>query len=234
VNKNYSDWKGWYEEDFGKFSTRESRYFSYQLKRAFPNRHEKLSILEIGFGNGAFMGWAKSVNYQIIGVEENFVLTEYAEKKGFVTYNNLNLVEKNYKFDLIVGFDVLEHIDTEDLIEFLLTLKSKLSKKGRMIFRFPNAESPLGLVYQNGDITHKNFLGVSKIFQLCKIIDLEIVCSGARLPWYERKIRSRFTALLATVIRLILEYLVGHLYVGKRISLEPNELVILRLKNDLT
>ncbi len=190
-------------------------------------------ILEIGFGNGAFMGWAKSVNHQIIGVEENFILVEYAEKKGFVTYSNLNLVEKNYKFDLIVGFDVLEHIDAADLTDFLLALKSKLSKKGRMIFRFPNTESPLGLVYQNGDITHKNFLGVSKISQLCKIIDLEIVCSGARLPWYERKIRSRITALLATMIRSILEFLVGHIYVGKRISLEPNELVILRHKKTI-
>jgi 2-polyprenyl-3-methyl-5-hydroxy-6-metoxy-1,4-benzoquinol methylase len=231
MNIEYQNWKGWKDENFGKFSSRGSRYYSYHIKRAFSNRNDSLSILEIGFGNGEFLGWARDQKHKVIGIETNPILLKCALSNNFEVFENLKLIDKNIKFDLIIGFDIIEHIDKNTLIELILGFKEQLSENGRMIFRFPNTQSPLGFFYQNGDITHENMLGLSKLSQICALCNLHIVSNGSRLPWYRKKIISVIPALIGSIMRITIESVIGYLYLGKRISFEPNELVVIKHKN---
>jgi len=57
-------------------------------------------------------------------------------------------------FDVIVVFDVLEHLTLEEILIFLDRAKQLLVTGGVIIARVPNCASPYGLAYQNGDFTH--------------------------------------------------------------------------------
>lgn len=58
-------------------------------------------------------------------------------------------------FDLITGFDIVEHFRKDELFEFLDALYCALKPGGRLILQTPNAESPWGMTMRYGDLTHE-------------------------------------------------------------------------------
>ncbi len=52
------------EKDFGIFSKEEGSYFSKEFLPYVKNK--EINILEIGFGSGDFLSWAKSLNFKIL------------------------------------------------------------------------------------------------------------------------------------------------------------------------
>lgn len=68
------------------------------------------------------------------------------------------LAENAGKLDLVVAFDVMEHMTREQLLVLFDTLAALLKSGGHVLARFPNAQSPLGCVTQNGDWTHRSAL----------------------------------------------------------------------------
>jgi 2-polyprenyl-3-methyl-5-hydroxy-6-metoxy-1,4-benzoquinol methylase len=223
----YVGWKHWKPEDFGRFSENERTYFDWHLKRACAQSPARLRILEIGFGNGSFMGWARQLGHDVSGVELSEELVQRARLAGFDAATDLREFPETTAFDLIVGFDVIEHIDLENLKSWLQTLASRLAPEGRMMFRFPNAESPLGAVYQNGDITHVTRLGVSSMRQICGLTGLELICSGNTLPWRAMPLKKRPRQLVAHLVRRFIEWILARNLYGHWVNVAPNELVVL-------
>jgi SAM-dependent methyltransferase len=69
-------------------------------------------------------------------------------------------------FDRIIAMDVLEHFSPEEAHTLLTLLKAHLNPGGRLILKVPNASSPWGLQYQNGDMTHRTAFTPTCVNQL--------------------------------------------------------------------
>lgn len=179
--KSYLGWKGWDEENFGKVGDLETCYFDAELKRASLDLQRKIEVLEIGFGNGSFLAYVKNRGWNAVGTEINGVLVEMATRRGLnaIHSDDLNTLKEG-SFDLVVAFDVLEHISPDHLLDFVRSLLRMLKPGGVLLARFPNADSPFGLLNQNGDITHLTAIGLGKVRYLARELDAKLVFFGGQ------------------------------------------------------
>ena len=165
MNNNYTNWKEWDSNDFGKESNLDSAYYKNILNLLKFKKNFK--VLEIGFGNGSFLGFSSRKGFDISGIEINENLVELAINKNFTAYSSIDKINANIKFNLIVLFDVLEHIPGDEVEQFLNKLNAHLEDSGLIFLRFPNGSSPLGLDNQHGDVTHCNIVTMPKLNYWC-------------------------------------------------------------------
>lgn len=161
---DYIKWKGWVEgSSFSRLSRGDSDYFDAELREARRGREVK-DVLEVGFGNGTFLGHARARGWNAVGLELLPELVEEARAAGFEAHPAEALQTlPEASFDAVVAFDVFEHIDPDESVDFLRSCRRLLRPGGAIVLRYPNADSPLGLPYQNGDPTHVNAIGVFKL-----------------------------------------------------------------------
>ena len=229
MDDTYARWKSWDAEAFGLWSPADARYFGWHLERALPGR-QALQVLEVGYGNGRFLGWLQSRGHRVSGVEANPLLVQRARDAGITAQERLDQLEAEARFDLVAGFDVLEHVPLSELPGFLQQLAALLRPGGRLLFRFPNAESPFGLRSQHGDITHVSALGASAMRQVCTAVGLQLEHSGDLLPWRAQPAGRRLGALFAQLSRRAFEWRLRKSYGLERgIDLAANETVVLRV-----
>ena len=173
---NYIAWKDWSEEPFGTLNKNAKCYFRAELKHAGIDSNKPLKVLEIGFGNGEFLAYAREQNWCIEGVEVNTKLLEQGKSAKFSVHQgpSLDKLETGH-YDLVVAFDVLEHISQDQIEGFLLAIKRVLKTSGCFLARFPNGDSPLGLIAQNGDVTHNNFIGSGKVRYYSSLVGMKIL-----------------------------------------------------------
>lgn len=206
IYKSYSVGKNW-SENFGLLDDHTKRYYDAELKKVTSNLDNKtIKVLEIGFGNGGFLTYARDRNWDICGVEINNDLVTIAKENGFYVSDSICFFNDE-EFDLIVAFDVLEHIPSSDIILFLNTIKSKMKKNGYFMARFPNADSPIGMRNQNGDITHVNAIGTEKIIQISRICNLEIDYLGGETQLI---IVKKLSQTIFNLFRIFLGRLIGY------------------------
>lgn len=224
----YSQWKGWDPADFARFSAYDARYFSWHVQRALAQPRTPIQALEVGFGNGRFMGWLRAQGHAVMGVETNSRLVDVARGAGFSAEPDVSAVGPALRFDLIAAFDVLEHVPPASTQVFISRLAARLNPCGRLLLRFPNAESPFGLWMQHGDVTHVNAVGLSKVCQLCTECGLRLLHSGETLPWHQQPASRRIGALLAGLQRKAFEARLRKMYqLPRGIDLSTNQLVVL-------
>lgn len=186
--ENYDDeyrkWKSWNNSSFGNLTRFDIIYFDSELAKAKRNFRTDSSVLEIGFGNGSFLTYAKQKQWQVVGTEANDELVAVAREAGFSVRQAADMSAFDHdSFDLVVAFDVLEHIPQEELPAFLTTISQILKKGGMFVARFPNGDSPFGLANQNGDITHVTSLGSAKVNYLMQRADFDILSvAGEAMP----------------------------------------------------
>jgi SAM-dependent methyltransferase len=171
----YMSWKGWDADGFGVLSRGDSDYFSRETRDAIQ-RGSVPRVLEIGFGNGTFLAYCRSVGWSVTGTELLPELVELATEAGYraVAADRLDTLA-DASFDLVVAFDVFEHIPPEHSIAFLTQLASKLRDDGRILLRYPNADTWIGNPFQHGDVTHVNAIGALKMEYYAGEANLEIV-----------------------------------------------------------
>lgn len=125
----------------------EGRYFTdilnWAQKKFFEEKITYKRLLEIGIGNGVFLNKAKEKGYEVYGidlVQENikFAKEKFGLENIFCTSLNEFKKETNLKFDIIVFFDVLEHI--KEPITFIQDIKELLKERGIIILSVPNRE----------------------------------------------------------------------------------------------
>jgi SAM-dependent methyltransferase len=203
---DYFAWKGW-QQPFA-WMPEEGRYFAAELGISPAG----LDILEIGFGSGSFLGWARDHGARVVGSELTAASIAAAEAAG------VPLVPPDFErgesvaaesLDVIVAFDVFEHIRPEILPEKLGACARALRPGGRLVLRFPNGQSPFGLDPQNADATHVVALSRAKIEQYAAGTGLRTirygptarVGSGSIARDLVRAVRYGLRAMLETVIR---------------------------------
>lgn len=106
---------------------------------------ENKNVLEVGCGEGwgsnLIAGFAKKVT--AIDIDNQAI--SYAKKKFnrnnlfFRKLNIYNLKKINHKFDIVVSFQVIEHL--KDIDSYLSNIKEKLTKNGILIISTPNKSS---------------------------------------------------------------------------------------------
>ncbi len=227
--EGYAQWKRW--EGAFEVSVRDARYFAAEF-RELPLRGKR--VLEIGFGNGSFLAWAKSEGAEISGLEINPDMLAAAALHGYAARNAslAELVAEGARYDLIVAFDVIEHWDTDELIANFRHIAALLTDGGTFLARFPNGHSPFGRVYQHGDFTHKSVISHYKIDYLATLSQLDVVRVAnvrrvSSRPGVLRALRHRWLALR----RASIERSISRLYGTDRLPLDPNLVAVLRKRS---
>lgn len=125
-----------------RFKRRLTYSFAFRLLNKFLHQHKFIDILEIGTGSGFFIEFAqeKFPNSRFTGVEYD----ERLLKETALRAPNASLVQGNAenfqlggkKFDLVVSFQVIEHLYEPGAM--LLNAKSHLKPGGLLLITTPN------------------------------------------------------------------------------------------------
>jgi SAM-dependent methyltransferase len=178
ANSDYCGWKGWAEETFGLVDPVDSVYFAEQFRAAGFERMLGLNVFEIGFGNGSFAAWATESGANYLGTEAIAALVAKGVSAGFNVFDAavpLRAVAERGSLDLIVAFDVFEHLEAVQIKEVLESARHLLKSGGRVVARVPSGDSPFGRAIQHGDLTHRTVLGSSAIRQLARETVFDVV-----------------------------------------------------------
>jgi SAM-dependent methyltransferase len=214
----YAHLKGWHLSDFSTCPPGESAYYTAELARhGFCCQGRR--ILELGFGNGLFLRFARDSGADIVGVEIQDELLRTAEDKGFVVYRSLDHVlevELEHSFDLAVAFDVIEHLSPKEAVEVLQKMHRLIKQDtGLFIARFPNGDSPFSLPIQNGDYTHKVAIGGGMIAQILGRSGWRINYLGEPVVFWDT-FKDRVLHGGLYFLRRCFERLILTLYYGRR------------------
>ena len=212
---DYVEWKGWVDQTpFGLLTAGETAYFDSELRDLQVAQDEIKDVLEIGYGNGSFLSYCRARGWNITGTELDPGVVQAGIDSGFETYaaDQTDHIPQR-SFDLIAVFDVLEHIPQEAVPGFLFELSLKLRDDGKILLRFPNADSWLGNPLQNGDPTHVTAIGYLKMTFFALQSGLEVVTfRGARRHGFATSFANGIYALVAGPIIAVSSALKRALY----------------------
>jgi 2-polyprenyl-3-methyl-5-hydroxy-6-metoxy-1,4-benzoquinol methylase len=199
----YTRWKGWVDETpFGHLTAGQADYFRREL-RDVARDASVLDVLEVGFGNGAFLSYCRSREWNVTGTELGHDLVDAAKDAGFDAHpaSGLDRIPDG-SFDLIAAFDVLEHIPQDDIVPFLEALGEKLRPDGSLLLRFPNADSWLGNPLQFGDPTHVTAIGYLKMnyFALRAGLRLDVFRAASRSSFASSFVHGVYSLVAGTFI----------------------------------
>jgi 2-polyprenyl-3-methyl-5-hydroxy-6-metoxy-1,4-benzoquinol methylase len=205
----YEAWKGW-DKPF-TFSRDDAAYFAGETRGL---RIKNADVLEIGFGSGSFLAWARQQGARVAGTEINEVLIGAARANGVELLPaaiEAVVAEHAGRFDTIVAFDVFEHFALEEVVARLKAAEAMLKPGGHFALRFPNAQSPFGLAPQFGDPTHRTALSRSAFEPMIQGTTFEVVRyrgsfrigGGGPLKRLARAARSALQGLIARTLNFV-------------------------------
>jgi cyclopropane fatty-acyl-phospholipid synthase-like methyltransferase len=181
--------------------------------------------LDIGFGRGDFLDWSRTNRAaRTFGTELIPELRESAAHRGHVVLDpDLELCER--RFDVITAVDVLEHLSLDQCRDLLRQVRRLLEPHGVFIARFPNGQSPFSGRYQNGDLTHVRALTGESIRQIAEPEGLTLRRELSLRPHMAglRGLKRR----VAYLVRDLIEVVIGYAYLGHRIAMDANLVVVL-------
>jgi hypothetical protein len=231
----YIEWKNW--EVKTEVSQGNALYFQREFEECGLKESKK--ILEIGFGECEFLIWCRENGKEVCGVEINQDLVEAAQKEGHrVVYADLAIqapeeIKKSGPFDVICGFDVIEHLTHDQLSKLFCVLGELSHHKTRLLFRFPNGLSPFGRAYQHGDSTHQQAVTDTKLKQLS-------IGTGFLLVRYKNAARSfdyrgakGIVKRLVVLVRNVFEYGISMVYFCHRVPFDPVAIAVLERHEDV-
>jgi 2-polyprenyl-3-methyl-5-hydroxy-6-metoxy-1,4-benzoquinol methylase len=220
--EDYAKWKNWAGDGFMSYDANDAAYFFGELRGLdLKGRH----VLELGFGNGKFLAFARDRGATIAGTELLGNAVRAAEAAGLRVYRpDLSdaVTEAPRRYDLVVGFDVLEHLTYDEIHALFAQLDRLLRPGGLVLARFPNGASPLGCVSQNGDHTHRSVLSAMLLMQLLLGKPWRLVSAGN--PYrvnIGRDPIQRIALGIRHALRNGIEASLNGIY-GLKVTLDPN------------
>lgn len=205
----YSELKGW-EHSF-RCDGELAGYYSGEIGEDLTGKR----VLEIGFGSGTFLEWARSRGASVAGTEVSERLAAAARDAGFeVLAADLPAAAaaRADEFDLIVAFDVFEHLEIGEIVDFLRACETLLKEGGRLLVRIPNAQSPFGLIPQYGDATHITPLSGPILTQLASGSALAALDVRPVYPYRGSGLARRTVRAARFACQALIDRLVGFVY----------------------
>jgi len=178
----------------------------YYIKGLLPE-DKGAEILDLGCGAGYFLKMMSDKGYtKLSGADLSPGQVELAKKacpEAKVILGNCRelLEQAPLTYDLITGFDFVEHLDKGELLEMLRAVCKALRPGGRVVFQTPNPDSPFGMKIRYGDFTHELALspqGFRSLLQFAGLVDYESRECGP----YPHGVMSFIRYLLWKVLRL--------------------------------
>lgn len=172
----YVGWKGWRDTDFGCFDREDALYYVRELHASGIASVLGLRVGELGYGNGTFAGWVRNAGGFWVGREAIPELQQRAAQAGFdviAADSSFSSACGSAKLDLIVAFDVIEHLELDAIRSFLSDAKEALRPGGLLLVRFPSGDSPFSGAFYYADLTHRTLLGSIAARQLAMEAGLE-------------------------------------------------------------
>lgn len=155
------------------------RAYDYYLRGWLPQAKDS-SILDIGCGNGVLLHFfAQRGYFRITGVDISPEQCSLARQTGaqVLQADALNFLNEHpNEFDLIMAFDIVEHLEKDEVLRFLEGCIQALTPQGKIILQTPNAASPFCSSVWYGDFTHEvcfNPAILSRLLRLCGFRETE-------------------------------------------------------------
>ena len=233
---SYRHWKSWDASEFGVCGDSERVYFEAEVARCGIVDPRGLRVLEVGFGNGAFAAWAVGRRAIYTGVETISELVTLGREHGFDVSGGdrrLSDLVGREAVDLVVAFDVLEHLDVPALRAKLEEIHEVLKPGGCLIARVPSGDSPFSRSIQYGDLTHRSTLGSSAVRQIGEWTQFSVEQVRAPvLPLTGLGARAFVRRFVVRVARAITYPLIAWLFMGGGSPvLSPNMVVVFRKRD---
>jgi SAM-dependent methyltransferase len=146
-------------------------YLRRLVKRHFPARRDA-AILDFGCGHGALVHVARGLGYTNIGgVDGSVSQVATAQKLGIEGIRHADALDTlralpEASLDAAIAFDVIEHLDKDEIITFTDLVQRALKPGGVWILHVPNGASPFGGAVRYGDLTHELAFTAESIAQL--------------------------------------------------------------------
>lgn len=229
----YESWKKWSADSFGACDVISGGYFAAEMRQSGLVKVNGLRVIEIGFGNGVFADWCRKSGANYTGTEAIQDLVKIGCKLGFDMHDashGLNALGKEDCADLIVSWDVFEHIEIIDLKVLLTEARTLLKPEALIIFRLPSGDSPFSRAIQHGDLTHRSILGSSAIRQLSEEIGFEVMqVREPRFIYFGLPLIRIFRRSIVELIRRVLFFVITNFLMGGGAPvLTPNMVVVLK------
>jgi len=154
--RHYRRWHDGSDAHFARMASG----FASKLAPLLP-QPRSVRILEVGCGMGFALGGLQQLGYHDIrGIDADRGQIAAATRRGLpvshvpVALSNEFFAESIDSFDVVMCFDVLEHVPVADQLTFLRQLHGTLKVGGRLICQVPNANSGIASRYRYIDWTH--------------------------------------------------------------------------------
>lgn len=206
--KHYASTKSVTEDKAHIMSGKE--FLMYVIKHYFPTQQQS-KIVELGCGSGTLLYCAKNMGYQdLIGFDISEEQIQIAHARG------LNQIYSNDAFsaiktfphdsvDVIVSFDIIEHMTKNEAIAFSQGVYQILKRGGRWIIHTINAESPFFGRIRYGDFTHENAFTKSSIQQLLTVSGFQKISCHEDCPVIHG-LKSMIRFILWKILRTIYRF----------------------------
>lgn len=168
------------------FASRQS-YIEALIHRYIPGDRES-TILDIGCGHGAFLYFLRKKGYtRARGVDVSAEQVALAKSLGIEDVahaDNLQYLAKTESgtVDFVLMFDVIEHLNRDELFETLDEVYRVLRAGGRCLIHLPNGEGLFGMAVRYGDLTHEHCLTRTSATQLLLTIGFSRVEAHEEKP----------------------------------------------------
>lgn len=219
--QGYAEAKGWTGQD----SAAQFPFFDHLAAKAGLSPGP---LLEVGFGEGALLDWAKARGYTACGNDIIPEMVTAGQKRGLdVRLGELKPTDHApQSFQWIVALDVLEHLTTAGIVEHLAMFRTLLKPGGKVVVRFPNGASPFFGFHQYGDVTHLTPLTPELLGQLARKAGMEVTAE-LRLRPYPKSPGDRLKRWISYRARDLIELLAATAYYGRLVILDVDATLVL-------
>ena len=148
-----------------------------RIKQWLPGNKDS-RILDLGCGCGELLYGLEQMGYRhLTGIDYCQEELDEARKfaKSTLIYGDAveYLAKTNEKFDFIIAYNVLEHLQKDVLLEVLRNIRRVLNPGGSLVAMVPNAVCVFGSVTRYWDITHEMAFTANNWYQLTVLTGFE-------------------------------------------------------------
>ena len=164
-------------------------------------------VVDVACGRGVLLHFFKEQGYQNIegvDISPDQVALSRQVTPNVTEANVVEFMESHAnQFDLITGFDIIEHFYKDETLRFLDAAYTALKPGGRLILQTPNAEGPWGTQHRYNDFTHEIGLNPNALDRLLRITGFgEIESRECNPPPYGHSLFSSIRFGLWQLIRM--------------------------------
>jgi len=194
-------------------STKEEyEFYSRVAKRRFAKiipAHRDLTILDLACGAGHFLYYLKKQGYKNVhGIDIAESQIEIARRMGIREVEKADIFEylpgHKEQFDVIVCFDIIEHLKKDEIINLLEAIRESLKPQGLVVIHTINASSLFGANLAYCDFTHEVSFTPTSLFtvlKVCGFIDVKVFGDEPVI----HDIRSLFRSIFWKIIKIFLK-----------------------------